>query len=136
MSRRVAMRRLDPGYDKRAFDTSQMGLSAVVRAKAHDDWARGFLADHPDAVVLHPSHPHRAVPVLTHGCRSRRDRLSTSDSKRRTALPRLPQDHPTISARQVSRSLSTTNPPSGATFSNVTRTAAPLRLDHRSGAHR
>jgi O-methyltransferase involved in polyketide biosynthesis len=48
-----AMRRLDPGYDKRRFGTSQLGLVAVVRAKAHDDWARGFLADHPDAVVLH-----------------------------------------------------------------------------------
>jgi O-methyltransferase involved in polyketide biosynthesis len=48
-----AMRRLDPDYDKRRFGTSQMGLAAVVRAKAHDDWARGFLAEHPDAVVLH-----------------------------------------------------------------------------------
>ncbi|MGK3207873.1 class I SAM-dependent methyltransferase [Amycolatopsis sp. MEPSY49] len=48
-----AMRRLDPGYDERRFGTSQLGLAAVVRAKAHDDWARGFLADHPDAVVLH-----------------------------------------------------------------------------------
>ncbi|QVQ52294.1 class I SAM-dependent methyltransferase [Spiractinospora alimapuensis] len=47
------MRRLDPGYDSRGFGTSQMGLAAVVRAKAHDDWARGFLADHPDTVVLH-----------------------------------------------------------------------------------
>ncbi len=48
-----AMRRLDPDYDNRRFGTSQMGLAAVVRAKAHDDWARTFLADHPDAVVLH-----------------------------------------------------------------------------------
>ncbi|HEY3557595.1 MAG TPA: class I SAM-dependent methyltransferase [Kribbella sp.] len=48
-----AMRRLDPGYDSRRFGSSQIGLSAVVRAKAHDDWARAFLADHPDAVVLH-----------------------------------------------------------------------------------
>ncbi len=48
-----AMRRLDPDYDKRRFGTSQLGLAAVVRAKAHDDWARGFLADHSDAVVLH-----------------------------------------------------------------------------------
>jgi O-methyltransferase involved in polyketide biosynthesis len=48
-----AMRRLDPDYDKRRFGTSQMGLAAVVRAKAHDDWARTFLAEHPDAVVLH-----------------------------------------------------------------------------------
>jgi O-methyltransferase involved in polyketide biosynthesis len=48
-----AMRRLDPDYDNRRFGTSQMGLAAVVRAKAHDDWARSFLADHPDAVVLH-----------------------------------------------------------------------------------
>jgi O-methyltransferase len=48
-----AMRRLDPDYDKHRFGTSQMGLAAVVRAKAFDDWARGFLADHPDAVVLH-----------------------------------------------------------------------------------
>jgi len=47
------MRRLDPDYDKRRFGTSQMGLAAVVRTKAHDDWARGFLAEHPDAVVLH-----------------------------------------------------------------------------------
>ncbi|MEV0346453.1 class I SAM-dependent methyltransferase [Nonomuraea sp. NPDC050680] len=48
-----AMRRLDPGYDNRRFGTSQMGLVAVVRTKAHDDWARSFLADHPDAVVMH-----------------------------------------------------------------------------------
>ena len=48
-----AMRRLDPGYDKRWFGTSQLGLAAVARAKIHDDWARSFLADHPDAVVLH-----------------------------------------------------------------------------------
>ncbi|MFE0022792.1 class I SAM-dependent methyltransferase [Amycolatopsis sp. NPDC059021] len=48
-----AMRRLDPGYDERRFGTSQMGLAAVVRAKAHDDWARSFLAGHPGAVVLH-----------------------------------------------------------------------------------
>jgi O-methyltransferase involved in polyketide biosynthesis len=48
-----AMRRLDPDYDTRRFGTSQMGLAAVVRTKAHDDWARSFLADHPDAVVLH-----------------------------------------------------------------------------------
>lgn len=48
-----AMRRLDPGYDRRRFGTSQLGLVAVVRAKAHDDWARDFLAEHPDAVVLH-----------------------------------------------------------------------------------
>lgn len=48
-----AMRRLDPDYDNRRFGTSQLGLVAVVRAKAHDDWARGFLVDHPDAVVLH-----------------------------------------------------------------------------------
>jgi O-methyltransferase len=48
-----AMRRLDPEYDSRRFGTSQMGLVAVVRAKAHDDWARSFLAEHPDAVVLH-----------------------------------------------------------------------------------
>ncbi len=47
------MRRLDPGYDRRRFGTSQMGLGAVVRSKAHDDWARSYLADHPDAVVLH-----------------------------------------------------------------------------------
>ena len=48
-----AMRRLDPDYDNRRFGTSQMGLAAVVRTKAHDDWARSFLADHSDAVVLH-----------------------------------------------------------------------------------
>jgi O-methyltransferase len=42
-----AMRRLDPDYDKRRFGTSQMGLVAVARAKAHDDWARSFLSDHP-----------------------------------------------------------------------------------------
>jgi O-methyltransferase len=48
-----AMRRLDPDYDKHRFGTSQMGLAAVVRAKVYDDWARSFLADHPDVVVLH-----------------------------------------------------------------------------------
>jgi hypothetical protein len=36
-----AMRRLDPDYDNRRFGTSQMGLAAVVRTKAHHDWARG-----------------------------------------------------------------------------------------------
>jgi len=46
------MRRLDPGYDRGRFGTSQLGLAAVVRAKALDDWARAFLADHPEAVVL------------------------------------------------------------------------------------
>jgi O-methyltransferase involved in polyketide biosynthesis len=67
-----AMRRLDPDYDKRRFGTSQMGLSAVVRAKAHDDWARAFLADHPDAVVLHlgcglDARVHRIDPPATVG---------------------------------------------------------------------
>ncbi|MBF6171946.1 class I SAM-dependent methyltransferase [Nocardia blacklockiae] len=47
------MRQLDPDYDKGRFGTSQLGLVAVVRAKAHDDWAREYLAEHPDAVVLH-----------------------------------------------------------------------------------
>jgi O-methyltransferase involved in polyketide biosynthesis len=47
------MRRLDPGYDRGWFGASQLGLVAVVRSRAHDDWARGFLAGHPDAVVLH-----------------------------------------------------------------------------------
>ena len=47
------MRRLDPDYDKGRFGTSQLGLAAVVRGKAHDDWARRFLADHLHAVVLH-----------------------------------------------------------------------------------
>ncbi|HEX6682711.1 MAG TPA: class I SAM-dependent methyltransferase, partial [Candidatus Limnocylindrales bacterium] len=47
-----AMRHLDPDYDKHRFGTSQLGLAAVVRAKVYDDWTRGFLADHPDAVVL------------------------------------------------------------------------------------
>ncbi|MEU0871470.1 class I SAM-dependent methyltransferase [Nocardia brasiliensis] len=47
------MRRLEPDYDKGRFGKSQIGLSAVVRAKTHDDWARAFLAEHPDAVVLH-----------------------------------------------------------------------------------
>lgn len=48
-----AMRRLDPGYDTGRFGTSQLGLAAVARARIHDDWARSFLADRPDAVVLH-----------------------------------------------------------------------------------
>ncbi|MBE3001248.1 class I SAM-dependent methyltransferase [Nocardiopsis sp. HNM0947] len=47
------MRRLDPDYDRRRSGRSQVGLVAAVRAKAHDDWARAFLAEHPDAVVLH-----------------------------------------------------------------------------------
>ncbi|MEU7881253.1 class I SAM-dependent methyltransferase [Microbispora bryophytorum] len=64
------MRRLDPDYDHRRFGTSQLGLAAVVRAKAHDDWARGFLADHPDAVVLHlgcglDARVHRIDPPAT-----------------------------------------------------------------------
>jgi O-methyltransferase len=65
-----AMRRLDPDYDKRRFGTSQLGLAAVVRAKAHDDWARSFLAEHPDAVVLHlgcglDARVHRIDPPAT-----------------------------------------------------------------------
>ncbi|WP_086829499.1 class I SAM-dependent methyltransferase [Allokutzneria sp. NRRL B-24872] len=65
-----AMRGLDPDYDRRAFGTSQLGLAAVVRAKAHDDWARAFLADHPDAVALHlgcglDARPHRVDPPAT-----------------------------------------------------------------------
>lgn len=65
-----AMRGLDPDYDKRRFGTSQLGLAAVVRAKAHDDWARDFLADHPDAVVLHlgcglDARVHRIDPPAT-----------------------------------------------------------------------
>ena len=47
------MRRLDPHYDKGIFGTSQIGLAAVERARAHDVWARDFLRDHHDAVVLH-----------------------------------------------------------------------------------
>ncbi|MBB5915666.1 O-methyltransferase [Nocardia transvalensis] len=47
------MRRLDPDYDKGRFGANQMGLAAVVRAKVNDDWARSYLAEHPDAVVLH-----------------------------------------------------------------------------------
>jgi O-methyltransferase len=47
------MRRLDPDYDKGRFAANQLGLGAVVRAKVLDDWTREFLADHPDAVVLH-----------------------------------------------------------------------------------
>ena len=46
------MRRLDPAYDKGRFGASQLGLAAVVRAKALDEWARSFLADHREAVVL------------------------------------------------------------------------------------
>ena len=47
------MRRLDPDYDKGRFGSSQLGLAAVERARAHDEWARGFLGDHRQAVVLH-----------------------------------------------------------------------------------
>jgi len=46
------MRRLDPAYDQGRFGATQLGLAAVVRAKALDDWARSFLADHREAVVL------------------------------------------------------------------------------------
>ncbi|HZX01485.1 class I SAM-dependent methyltransferase [Kribbella sp.] len=46
------MRLLDPEFDRGWFAASQLGLSAVVRAKALDDWARTFLAEHTDAVVL------------------------------------------------------------------------------------
>jgi len=34
------------------FGTSQLGLAAVVRARALDDWARSFLAEHRQVVVL------------------------------------------------------------------------------------
>ncbi|HET9649372.1 MAG TPA: class I SAM-dependent methyltransferase [Microlunatus sp.] len=47
------MRRLDPDYDKGILGTSQLGLAAVERARAHDEWARTYLGDHPQAVVLH-----------------------------------------------------------------------------------
>ncbi len=47
------MRRLDPDYDKGRFGASQLGLGAVERARAHDEWARAFLGDHRHAVVLH-----------------------------------------------------------------------------------
>ncbi len=47
------MRLLDPDYDKGRFGASQLGLAAVERARAHDEWARGFLGDHRRAVVLH-----------------------------------------------------------------------------------
>lgn len=47
------MRRLDPRYDRGIFGTSQIGLAAVERARAHDVWARDFLRDYQDAVVLH-----------------------------------------------------------------------------------
>ncbi|MEV6350410.1 class I SAM-dependent methyltransferase [Actinoplanes sp. NPDC051851] len=46
------MRRLDPAYDHGFLGANQLGLAAVVRAKALDDWARAFLTDHPGAVVL------------------------------------------------------------------------------------
>lgn len=48
----ATMRQLDPTFDQGRFGTSQLGLAAVVRAKAFDDWARAFLADQPEAVVL------------------------------------------------------------------------------------
>lgn len=47
------MRLLDPDYDKGTFDASQLGLAAMERARAHDEWARGFLGNHRQAVVLH-----------------------------------------------------------------------------------
>jgi len=64
------MRRLDPDYEKGWIGTSQLGLGAVVRARAHDDWARTFLADHQHAVVLHlgcglDARPYRIDPPPT-----------------------------------------------------------------------
>ncbi|GAA1615593.1 class I SAM-dependent methyltransferase [Actinoplanes couchii] len=64
------MRRLDPDFDKGWFATSQLGLVAVVRAKVLDDWARAFLAEHPDAVVLNlgcglDARVHRIDPPAT-----------------------------------------------------------------------
>ena len=53
------MRRLDPAYDRGLFGDSQLGLAAVVRAKALDDWARAFLAEHAQ---------HREAVVLNLGC--------------------------------------------------------------------
>ena len=47
------MRRLDPDYDKGIFGRNQLGLAAAERARAHDEWARWFLRDHRQAVVLH-----------------------------------------------------------------------------------
>jgi O-methyltransferase involved in polyketide biosynthesis len=66
------MRRLDPGYDKRVFGASQLGLVAVLRALVHDVWARSFLVEHPDAVVLHlgcglDARAHRLDPPATVG---------------------------------------------------------------------
>ncbi len=47
------MRLLDPDYDEGRFGASQLGLAAVERARAHDQWARRFLDDHRQSVVLH-----------------------------------------------------------------------------------
>jgi O-methyltransferase involved in polyketide biosynthesis len=46
------MRRLDPDYDRGVLGAHQLGLAAVVRARALDDWTREFLAEHREAVVL------------------------------------------------------------------------------------
>ncbi|MEU4218891.1 class I SAM-dependent methyltransferase [Actinoplanes sp. NPDC026623] len=64
------MRRLAPGYDKGKFGASQLGLAAVVRTKAFDDWARSFLAEHREAVVLNlgcglDARVHRIAPPAT-----------------------------------------------------------------------
>jgi O-methyltransferase involved in polyketide biosynthesis len=64
------MRRLDPDYDRGRFGAAQLGLAAVVRAKALEDWARSFLSGHPDAVVLNlgcglDARVHRLDPPAT-----------------------------------------------------------------------
>ena len=88
------MRRLDPGYDKGRFATSQLGLAAVARARALDDWARSFLADHRDAVVLHlgcglDARVYRIDPPAT---------VDTNSRPHPRKLPRAEPGHPAVRA--------------------------------------
>lgn len=96
------MRRLDPEYDRGRFAKSQIGLSAVVRAKVFDDWTRTFLAAHPDAVVLNlgcglDARVHRIDPPPTVDWHDL-DFPAVIDL-RRELLPR--RDHDTLIASSV-----------------------------------
>lgn len=47
-----ATRRIDYNFARLKVDRN-MGVGLALRAKTLDDWVRAFLANHPDAVVLH-----------------------------------------------------------------------------------
>jgi O-methyltransferase involved in polyketide biosynthesis len=47
-----AVEQIDYDFSRLAV-TRDMGLGLAIRAKRMDDWVRGFIAEHPNATVLH-----------------------------------------------------------------------------------